>query len=537
MKESSSKGIIILILVIVVLFGIYKFITKNDNKKEKIKPENYVSVENEKVDSNEIRIGIIEFDNINPIISNNKNVQDISRLIFDSLFTLTQDEYKLEADLAKECSKIADKTYVIKLKDGINWHDGNKFDAFDVEFTIDMLKKIGSDSVYYYNVKDIEEVEVIDETTIKLKTNKDIPFYEYNLIFPIVSCKYYNEDNFLLESKNIKTVGTGRYYISETTNNNIILKKSVANFDKKSTKLDIINLKLYSSLSETINAFKESQIDIFTTANKDIDEYLKHVNYNKVDYINRNYSYLALNCDNNILNNIEVRQAINASIDKNEIANNLHMNAIVSNFPLDYGSYAYDKSNPYIEYDSNNAKRLLVDNNWKYENKKWRKTVNGKYLKIELELVTNKNSNMIKMANMIKENLEKIGIQIKIIEAKDEQYNKYINNKNYDMILVDSTYGYSPSLEKYFGDGNLANYNSESIRETLLKAQNIKDENEIRKEYSSIVEKYNLEVPYISLNYNTSSLIYNKNLKGSIKPNSYNVFYGIENWYREYSKK
>ena len=29
----------------------------------------------------------IEFDNINPIISNNKNVQDISRLIFDSLFT------------------------------------------------------------------------------------------------------------------------------------------------------------------------------------------------------------------------------------------------------------------------------------------------------------------------------------------------------------------------------------------------------------------------------------------------------------------
>ena len=156
MKESSSKGIIILILVIVVLFGIYKFITKNDNKKEEILPENYVSVENEKVDSNEIRIGIIEFDNINPIISNNKNVQDISRLIFDSLFTLTQDEYKLEADLAKECSKIADKTYVIKLKDGIKWHDGNKFDAFDVEFTIDMLKKIGSDSVYYYNVKDIE---------------------------------------------------------------------------------------------------------------------------------------------------------------------------------------------------------------------------------------------------------------------------------------------------------------------------------------------------------------------------------------------
>ena len=47
----------------------------------------------------------IEFDNINPILSNNKNVQDISRLIFEPLFTLTQD-YKIEGVLAKECSKI-----------------------------------------------------------------------------------------------------------------------------------------------------------------------------------------------------------------------------------------------------------------------------------------------------------------------------------------------------------------------------------------------------------------------------------------------
>ena len=59
-----------------------------------------------------------------------------------------------------------------------------------------------------------------------MKTDKDIPFYEYNLIFPIVSCKSYNEDNFLLESKNIKPVGTGRYYISETNNNNINFNSS-----------------------------------------------------------------------------------------------------------------------------------------------------------------------------------------------------------------------------------------------------------------------------------------------------------------------
>ena len=50
------------------------------------------------------------------------------------------------------------------------------------------------------------------------------------------------------------------------------------------------------------------------------------------------------------------------------------------------------------------------------------------------------------------------------------------------------------------------------------------------------MEIYNDEVPYISLYYNTNAFIYTNNLKGNINPNSYNIFYGIEDWYREYEK-
>ena len=60
------------------------------------------SIINEEVISTNLRIGIIEFDNMNPILSNNKNVQDLSRLIFEPLFTLTED-YKLKGILADEC--------------------------------------------------------------------------------------------------------------------------------------------------------------------------------------------------------------------------------------------------------------------------------------------------------------------------------------------------------------------------------------------------------------------------------------------------
>ena len=418
MKTSYLKIIFIILIIVLVVSAIYINLFWGNKRNRNSNISTTTSNEKETLISNNLRIGIIEFDNINPILSNNKNVQDVSRLIFDPLFMLTED-YKLTDVLAKEFSKIDDKTYVIKLKENIKWQDGNKFDSSDVFFTIDILKELGDSSVYYYNVRDIEEVEKIDEYTVKIKLNREIPYFEYNLIFPIVSSKYFDKDNFRLENKNIKPVGTGMFYISETENNSILLKKSIKENTTESLKLDTITLKLYDSLTSAINAFKTGEIDFFTTSNRNIEDYLKNINYNKIEYINRSYSYISLNCDNNILSNKEVRQAINSTIDKNSIIKDIYNDKnTLSNFPLDFGSYAYDKNNPSMTCDSNTAKNLLVDNGWKYTSKKWRKTVKNKYLKIELDLVVNKDDGyMVKVAKKVKEQLENIGMIINVKET------------------------------------------------------------------------------------------------------------------------
>lgn len=535
MKGNSFKIIFIILIIILLMIAVYNNFLKSD--KDTTVASEFQASNSNKIVSTDIRIGIMEFDNMNPILSNNKNVQDISRLIFDPLFTITEN-YKLEGVLAKECSKIEEKTYVIKLKENITWKDGKKFDSSDVIFTIDMLKKIGNSSVYFYNVKNITLIEAIDESTIKIGIDTETPYYEYNLTFPIISSKYFNENNFWQESLNLKPVGTGMFYISDVNNESIILKKNLKNENAKKIKLESITLKKYDSLLSTINAFKSEEIDIFTTSNRNIEEYLGKTIYNKMEYINRDYYYLSLNCSNNVLANKEVRQAINSAIDKEAIIKEVYNGKYkVSNFPLDFGNYVYDNNNTVMAYDTNTAKGLLVDNGWKYTSKKWRKTVNYRYLTIELDLLVNKeNGNLVKVAKNIKEQLETTGIIINITEATQSQYNKKINDKNYDIVLLDSYYGYSPSLSKYFGNNNIANYESEEIINILNETQNITDENVLKQKYSRIMEIYNDEVPYISLYYNTNTLIYTKNMKGRVNPNSFNLFYGIEEWYREYNK-
>ena len=538
MRGISLKSIFIILIILLVIYGMYSNLFHRDETNNK-EAQVFKEDTKETIISSDIRIGIIEFDNINPIISNNKNVQDISRLIFDSLFTLTQD-YKLEPSLASEYSKLYEKTYSIKLKENVKWHDGNAFDVSDVIFTIDMLKKKENNSVYYYNVKNISAVEEIDELTLKITIDSNIPYYEYNFIFPIVSSKYFNEENFLTESKNIKPIGTGKFYISDIEENKILLKKSINKFDNSdNTKLDSVTLNLYDSLSSAINAFRNDEIDIFTTSNVNIESYLENLNYNKIEYANRTYTYLALNCKNNILANTEVRQSINSAIDKEVIIKNIYNNKYKrSDFPLDFGSYAYDTNNSIIAYDKNTAKKLLMESGWKYYSKKWRKTVNYRYLKIELDLVANKTQkNMLKVDKKVKEQLESVGIRVNIIEATEKQYNSHKKNKDYDILLESVSYGYSPSLNKYFKDNNLANYENDEITKILKETENIQNENEIKQNYTKITEIYNTEVPYISLYFDTNTMIYSNKIKGEVTPNSYNLFYGIENWYREYTEK
>ena len=165
MRGISLKTIFIVLIILLIGWAIYHNLFHTDQT-DHLVGQTTKQTAKETIQSNDLRIGIIEFDNMNPILSNNKNVQDISRLIFDPLFTLTQD-YRLQESLATEWSKLDEKTYLIKLRENVKWQDGNDFNASDVVFTIDMLKKKDNHSVYYYNVQNITSVEEIDEYTLK----------------------------------------------------------------------------------------------------------------------------------------------------------------------------------------------------------------------------------------------------------------------------------------------------------------------------------------------------------------------------------
>lgn len=517
MKKITTKIIILITIIIAVVYTIYNV---SLNQKKKMENQEYMFTK-EKMIATDIRIGVINFDTMNPILSNNVNIQNISRLVFDPLIHLTEN-FKLEAGLATEWTKLDKTTYLIKLRENVEWQDGKKFNADDVIFTVDMLKS--NQSIYSYNVENIINVQKIDQYTIKIITKKPQPYFEYNLIFPIMSSKYFNEKNFNSSKKNENPVGTGMYYISENESNAITLRKNTNWWKKEDLRLDTIKINLYKSINNAITDFEADNVDIITSSYPNIDKYIGESGCKKLNYIGREYDYLAFNCKNQILKNKTIRQAISKAINKEQMIEKVYNKQYTkSNFPLDFGSFLYETNRRDEEYSIEKSKELLKGIKW--EEKK------------QLELLVNKNDNNgTKVAQIIKEQLKEVGINITIIEKSEKQYQKDIQDGNYEIILTRINYGYSPSLKLYFDKENIANYTNEEVIQMLEQIENSEEEEEQKRKMVSVANTYSEDVPYISLYYNTISMICSNKLKGEITPNSYNIFYHIENWYREYDK-
>ena len=129
---------VLFILFVAGLIGFAAYTIYNNQKAEYSEDEQprYSEVEPQIV--NELRLGIAEFDTMNPILSNNRNVQEIARLVYEPLVDLDFN-YKAGPCLATEWSKVENNSYIIKLREGVKWHDGSDFSAKDVKFTIDKI--------------------------------------------------------------------------------------------------------------------------------------------------------------------------------------------------------------------------------------------------------------------------------------------------------------------------------------------------------------------------------------------------------------
>lgn len=529
MKNNIFGYLFIIFIIAIMSFAIYK-VKKEDNKKqENIVESNSISDEEK---GTEMVLAISGFDTINPIITKNRDVQDIDKIIYESLFNVTEN-YKIENCLATEFAKTDSTTYLIKLRQNVRWSNNSKFNSSDVKYTIDKLKQ-SNNSVFSSNVNYVKEVDIVDDYTVRIILSQEVEFFEYYLSFPILCSSYYGQDDFWNTEKNRAPVTTGKFKISGVTNSTITLikNKNWWNKSNEKTNLEKITVNIYSTPSELYNAFKLGSIDLITTENEKYQDYVGTIGYNTTETEGREFVFLAMNTYSNILSDVNVRKAIRSYLNKEEVVSNSYNSFYKSaNFPLNTSNYLISLGEENF-YNLEEANSTLSSSEWELRNNIWQKVIDYKLTKLEFNLVVKaSDSKRARAAETIKENLANQGIIIDIVYANDSDYQNYLQNKNYDMILCSINLGISPDLTTFFGENNLANYNNEEIKNTIRNLDNIVNEDELKTNYQNIYNAYNQDVPYIGICRNKVKVLTSSRLVGDIKTNWYNVFYNLKEWY------
>ena len=392
---------------------------------------------------------------VNPILAQtNETDSAISGLIYSGLLK-SNPKSELVNDLAESYNISEDsKEYTFNLKKGVKWHDGNDLTANDVIFTINTLNDPAFKSSLRQDWQGVR-VEKIDDYTVKFILESPYFGFLENLtlgIMPEHIWKNINADKFHLAKYNLEPIGSGPYKFSnfhKDADGNILDYKteSFEDYFEGEPYIAAINFNFYSNEQDMIDAYNRKEIggiSAVASQSGNSDVFRKNTSVYEIK-IPWSFSVFFNRNKNVALANKEVRLALNLATDKQKIIDEALLGkAIILDSPFFPETEEYNNDIEKKSFDLEKAKKTLEEAGWKGGESG---LLEKEGAKLEFNLLTVDSPDLVKTAELLKEQWGQIGadVEIETLAFSDIQQN-YIKPREYDALLVgqDSSFNVDP---------------------------------------------------------------------------------------------
>ncbi len=159
---------------------------------------------------------------LDPHMHAETTTSNVTVQIFDRLF-MRDDQMQLQPHLAESITLLEDCVWELKLKEGIQFHNGEIFDAETVRYNIERILNPEQKSPQVANLNMIDQVIVVDGHTVQITTHAPYPLLPGRLSLEMVPPGYIEEhgDAYFAEHP----VGTGPYkFVRWTRDEEIVLE-------------------------------------------------------------------------------------------------------------------------------------------------------------------------------------------------------------------------------------------------------------------------------------------------------------------------
>lgn len=432
---------------------------------------------------------------------------------------ITQDENANPVGALVESWKMREdgKEWTFKLKEGVEFHDGETLNADAVIANFDRMKiEVKKSSFYPLDIKahypNLESYEKVDEYSFRLTFSEPMPTLLYNMVnfgSPIYSPKNFDEKgNF-----NGLVIGTGPFKLVENELDQYVLLERNEQYYGEKAMAKTIRIKVIPDADTRFSALKSGEIMGVIDLNAipaalakeaEMDEDLE-VSASKSTMIR----FLTVNGTKAPFNNVKMRQAISMALDRQQLVDNIYFGfgSPTTNI-LNYSTPFYNEIA--VDEDMEAAKRLA-------------KEVLGDS-RIEVKYLYNaKEAAQKGEAEFVSSLLKEIGIDC-VLEPMDmKSMKEMMKAGDYDIARMQQGLSNSEASTIFrrfmvvTGDHN-KNYNlgyqSDEV-DALLKTAMESIDIEVRKElYNRIQEISASDLPIIPLFNDMTVVAYNKKLGG-----------------------
>jgi len=522
----SSRGRIILTACCLLLVA---FLLSGCSREPKIKNPNTITV------------GFLaDAKRLLPLLASDSASAEISGYIHNGLTKYDKD-IKIVGDLA-ESWEISDNGLQITffLRKGVKWHDGVEFTSDDVIFTYQSVINPNVPTPYSSIYGPVKDIKAVDKYTIRVMYKEPYAPALESWGMGIIPKHALNVKDLTSPEVNRNPIGTGPYKLKEWATGQKIVLEAFDEYFEGRPNIDKFIARIIPDTSTMFLELKFGGIDFMSITppqyklQAQTDFFQKY--FQKFRYPSFGYTYLGYNLLNPIFSDKTVRKAISYAINKKEIIAGVLMGyGVPCTGPFPPESWAYNTNVKDYEYNPQKALKLFSDAGWE-KNRNGLLEKNGTVFSFTV-LVNQGNQARLMAAQIIKEQLKKVGIEmnIKVLEWQ-AMLHEFIDKKRFEAVIMGWALSRDPDIYDIWhssktkeGEFNFISYNNEEVDKLLIQGRQTFDIDKRKKIYHRIHEILAEEQPVTFLYVPDALPLLHKRFKG-VEKAPIGIWYDFIHW-------
>jgi peptide/nickel transport system substrate-binding protein len=478
---------------------------------------------------------------IRPFNPQERDIISVYDLVYESLVTI-DDSGVPQPYLAESWSpEEGGKTWVFTLRDNLLFSDGSPLTAADVAASGQYILNIAKNEDitaqgFYRNIRYmVSKFEARDDKTLAVTADSARPYYGllYAMTFPVVPAAQVDM---------AAPYGSGPYKFGEFKPANSYMYLTLnKNWWQSSPKVGEIVLSTFTSNNDLITAYEYARVDTAFTRLVTAAQYKSGVSSLSVTYSTRQLETLLMNFNEIPLENLNVRKAIRAAINKTMIINNVYMGmATATDTPIPPTSWLYYDQSLIYQYDLELAQQLLEEEGWVDSDNDGilDNVINGKVRNLVLRLFVYEdpdNNVRFETANMIADMLGKLKIKVNITAMTYEEVQQKLQANSFDLVLASFQMDVVPDAGFLLMKGNTANYGryaSDKMTQLCKDLRQDVTQSEFAYTWQAIQQQFAEDVPFICLFYRAGAVLTRKMYSTVRDYREFELLRGIEDFGR-----